>query len=229
MKKIKVAPKVKKSLKSAPSKLSKYYLGLGVLVVAAASVYLLYKSMVQTTSIDVITSTSSMDRGACGSVKTFSLTNSCGPDMFNTVVFTCTNSSVTHKLGLATSSSKAPDTCVSPVDYYNQARSVCSAPCPMPPSPTSTPVPSNCTYETVKCVKAPCPKQLVCTSPTPSASATPTQICGQVDGFCLDKSKACVEYHDTCQMKSLCGYVPFTTCGSSVHSPTPKEIPVPTR
>lgn len=53
-----------------------------------------------------------------------------------------------------------------------------------------TPIPANCRYVTVQCIKAPCPQQIVCTSPVPKPpvyTTTPTPNIGCVT-VCTDNN-----------------------------------------
>jgi hypothetical protein len=113
----------------------------------------------------------------CEKVNSFSVTNNCNPSSYQVSSFTC---------GINGSVRKSPNNpvCKSYTAWYAEAQKTCLDSCP---KATATPVPSNCTYQQVKCFKAPCPKILVCATPRPTATPTPIPsptACALVTGSC---------------------------------------------
>lgn len=142
----------------------------------------------------------------CATVSTFALSGSCETNNYQTVSFTCGTNKTVIKLG-------DKGSCKSVSTWYNEALSACANKCPSP-KPTATP--SNCYYTQPKCIKAPCPKILVCPTPTPTPVA-----CSPMIGSCYNKAGACVRYLTTCERSTMCTS-PFTRCGV-IPSSSPKE------
>jgi len=106
----------------------------------------------------------------CAVVNSFTLSNTCGNNSFTSMTYSCGKNGAIKTQG--GSSSCKPYTM-----WYEYAATDCRNSCP---KVSTSAAPTNCTYQQVKCVKAPCPKILVCPSPSPtpmpSLKPSPTPI-----------------------------------------------------
>ncbi len=204
----KVLPKV--TTKRVAKKVSNKLVVAGLIVVALVLAGLVAaKSMMKTGQVALI----SVDGGVggpvassvCGTISAFNVAGQCsGKPTFTTATYTCTTMN-----GVQNVKSTSPKTqtlsCVGVSSLYDLAYKTCSTTCLRPsPYPTSTAYPSP----SVK--------------PTPVASG----VCGQEYGTCLNRTKSCITYTDSCQKAANC-LTPLQQCGPS-STLVPKGSPLPT-
>lgn len=138
----------------------------------------------------------SLMSSSCGVVKSITLQSNCGGDSYLSASFTCgAKGKVDRQMDRST--------CRSIGDWYANAAATCASRCPKfspVPKPTVSPVPAGCSYQQVQCIKAPCPKILVCPDIGLEPEPVPSSIGGAKDIHgCLISGG-----YTWCQSKNTC-------------------------
>ena len=146
------AKQVKKNLpKKSIKKSSKWQFVIAALALVTVG-YLVFKNAVQKSDINMI-APPAFEPAPCG-VSDLQLSVSCGENMFKSAEIKCAD-------GVTTTENTATS-CRTAEAWYKEASVKCSNKCMATPTPSATPIPSNCKTLESTCAKPVCPSGVKC-------------------------------------------------------------------